>query len=448
LQEWGCECGANDFANPVSLHMEISSHMKNLLPPALQHRRYRMLWFGLLTSIVGNRMQFAVVLWHINTINGEAIALGGLGLVRILPILIFSLVAGVVADVANRRRLMLLTQGVLALMSLLLGWLTLRGMESLWAIYAIMAASAAVSAFDLPARQSLVPNLVPRHNLTNAFSMNAIAFQFGSIVGPALAGLVLANTNMAYAYFINALSYIAVIVALIRMGPVEQETVDRGTIMQGRFLRSIAEGLRFVVGQPIIFSSMLLDFFATFFSSATYLLPIFATDILHVDAVGYGWLLAAPAVGAGLVSLVLAFYRTIRRQGVVLLISVAGFGIATVVFGVSRTFWLTFTALAFTGVTDGISVIIRNTVRQLQTPDNLRGRMTSVNQMFFRGGPQLGEMEAGIVGQLFGAPLAVISGGIACLIAVAALALRYPELRNFQGDEPIQAGKSAVQPNA
>jgi MFS family permease len=278
--------------------------------------------------------------------------------------------------------------------------------------------------------------------------MNAIAFQFGSIVGPALAGLVLANTNMAYAYFINALSYIAVIVALIRMGPVEQETVDRGTIMQGRFLRSIAEGLRFVVGQPIIFSSMLLDFFATFFSSATYLLPIFATDILHVDAVGYGWLLAAPAVGAGLVSLVLAFYRTIRRQGVVLLISVAGFGIATVVFGVSRTFWLTFTALAFTGVTDGISVIIRNTVRQLQTPDNLRGRMTSVNQMFFRGGPQLGEMEAGIVGQLFGAPLAVISGGIACLIAVAALALRYPELRNFQGDEPIQAGKSAVQPNA
>lgn len=407
-----------------------------------------MLWFGLLTSIVGNRMQFAVVLWHINTINGEAIALGGLGLVRILPILIFSLVAGVVADVANRRRLMLLTQGVLALMSLLLGWLTLRGMESLWAIYAIMAASAAVSAFDLPARQSLVPNLVPRHNLTNAFSMNAIAFQFGSIVGPALAGLVLANTNMAYAYFINALSYIAVIVALIRMGPVEQETVDRGTIMQGRFLRSIAEGLRFVVGQPIIFSSMLLDFFATFFSSATYLLPIFATDILHVDAVGYGWLLAAPAVGAGLVSLVLAFYRTIRRQGVVLLISVAGFGIATVVFGVSRTFWLTFTALAFTGVTDGISVIIRNTVRQLQTPDNLRGRMTSVNQMFFRGGPQLGEMEAGIVGQLFGAPLAVISGGIACLIAVAALALRYPELRNFQGDEPIQAGKSAVQPNA
>jgi MFS family permease len=421
--------------------------MRKWIPPALQHRRYRLLWFGMLTSIVGNRMQFAAVLWHINTISGEAIALGGLGLVRILPIIFFSLVAGTVADVLNRRSLILLTQSGMALMSLLLGWLTLRGMDSLWAIYAIMAASAAVSAFDLPARQSLVPNLVPRNTLTNAFSMNAIASQFGSIVGPALAGLVLANANLAAAYFINALSYLAVIVALIRMGPVEQETLDRGVISQHRFAASIAEGLRFVIRQPIIFSSMLLDFFATFFSSATYLLPIFATNILHVDAAGYGWLVSAPSVGAGLVSLLLAFYRKLRRQGPVLLISVAGFGIATVVFGISRSFWLTFVALAFTGVTDGISMIIRNTVRQLQTPDNLRGRMTSVNQMFFRGGPQLGELEAGIVAQWFGAPIAVVSGGIACLIAVAAIALRYPQLRNYSGDEPIVAGKSLAQPS-
>ncbi len=422
--------------------------MKKWIPPAMQHRRYRLLWFGMLTSVVGNRMQFAAVLWHINTISGEAIALGGLGLVRIVPILFFSLVAGTVADVLNRRSLMFLTQGGMALMSLLLGWLTLRGMESVWAIYAIMAASAAVSAFDLPARQSLIPNLVPHNKLANAFSMNAIAWEFGAIVGPALAGLVLANMNIAFAYFINALSYLAVIVALIRMGPVEQETIYRGGVSQRRLAASIAEGLRFVVRQPIIFSSMLLDFFATFFSSATYLLPIFATDILHVDAVGYGWLVAAPSVGAGLVSLLLAFHRTIRHQGSVLLISVAGFGIATVVFGVSRSFWLTFVALAFTGVTDGISMIIRNTVRQLQTPDKLRGRMTSVNQMFFRGGPQLGELEGGIVAQWFGAPIAVVSGGIACLVAVAAIASRYPQLRNYRGDEPIIAGRSLAQHSA
>jgi MFS family permease len=419
--------------------------MMSRIPAALQHRRYRLLWFGLLTSIVGSRMQFAAVLWHINTISGEAIALGGLGLVQIVPILFFSLMAGTVADVVNRRSLMFLTQGGLALMSLLLGWLTLRGVESVWVIYAIMAAYASISAFDLPARQSLVPNLVPRDTLTNAFSMNAIAFQFGSIVGPALAGVVLANLNMAYAYFINAVSYFAVIVALIRMGPVEQETIDRRAMTQRQFISSIVEGLRFVIGQPIIFSSMLLDFFATFFSSATFLLPIFATDILNVDAVGYGWLVSAPSVGAGLISLILAFYRTLRRQGPLLLISVAGFGIATIVFGLSRSFWLTFVALAFTGITDGISVIIRNTVRQLQTPDNMRGRMTSVNQMFFRGGPQLGELEAGAVAQWFGAPFAVISGGIACLVAVTAIAWRYPQLRQYNGDEPIVAGRSMAQ---
>ncbi len=418
--------------------------MKNWALPALRHRRYRLLWFGLLASIVGSRMQFAAVLWHINTISGEAIALGGLGLVQIVPILFFSLVAGTVADVINRRSLMFLTQGGMALMSLLLGWHTLRGMESVWTIYAIMAASAAVSAFDLPARQSLVPNLVPRDTLTNAFSMNAIASQFGSIIGPALAGLVLAHTNIAYAYLINAFSYTAVIVALIRMGPVDQEAIDHGSITRHPFAARIAEGLRFVARQPIIFSSMLLDFFATFFSSATFLLPIFATNILHVDVVGYGWLVAAPAAGAGLVALVLAFFRKLRRQGPTLLISVAGFGIATVIFGVSRSFWLTFVALAFTGVTDGISVIIRNTVRQLQTPDNLRGRMTSINQIFFRGGPQLGELEAGVVAQWFGAPLAVVSGGIACLAAVAAIALRYPQLRNYSGDEAIMAGRSIV----
>jgi len=419
--------------------------MKNRIPTALQHRRYRLLWFGLLISIVGSRMQFAAVLWHINTISGEAIALGGLGLVQIAPILFFSLMAGTVADVVNRRKLMFLTQGGMALMSALLGWLTLHGVDSVWAIYAIMAAYASISAFDLPARQSLVPNLVPRDTLTNAFSMNAIAFQFGSIMGPALAGIVLANLNMAFAYFINAASYMAVIVALIRMGPVEQDTIDRKTMTQRQFVASIAEGLRFVVGQPIIFSSMLLDFFATFFSSATFLLPIFATDILRVDAVGYGWLVSAPSIGAGLISLMLAFYRTLRRQGPLLFISVAGFGIATIIFGVSRSFWLTFAALAFTGITDGISVIIRNTVRQLQTPDNMRGRMTSVNQTFFRGGPQLGELEAGAVAQLFSAPIAVISGGVACIAAVMVIAWRYPQLRRYNGDEPIVAGRSLPQ---
>jgi MFS family permease len=241
---------------------------------------------------------------------------------------------------------------------------------------------------------------------------------------------------------INAVSYLAVIVALLLMGPVPQVLTGAGmpSLFNRTLASSVKEGLRFVVRQPIILSSMLLDFFATFFSTATALLPKFAGEILAVGPVGYGWLAAAPSFGAITVAVFLAFRRTIRRQGRVLLVAVMGFGLATVVFGLSRAFWLTFAALALTGATDGLSTIIRNTIRQVQTPDNLRGRMTSVNQLFFMGGPQLGEMEAGLVAQWLGVPFAVISGGIGCMLSVVAIAARYPALRRYRGDEPSLAG--------
>jgi MFS family permease len=212
-------------------------------------------------------------------------------------------------------------------------------------------------------------------------------------------------------------------------------------------LHAVSFGLRFVTGQPVILSSMLLDFFATFFSSATYLLPIFAVDILGVGAQGYGWLVSAPPIGAGLVALALAFRQTIQNQGRVLLGAVAGFGVATIVFGFSHSYALTFIALAVTGATDSVSMIIRNTIRQVQTPDRLRGRMTSVNQIFFMGGPYLGEVEAGIVGQIFGAPFAVISGGVGCLAALAWINVRFPQLRRYRGDEPVRAGQPATPPS-
>jgi MFS family permease len=231
------------------------------------------------------------------------------------------------------------------------------------------------------------------------------------------------------------------------MGPVAQEPMEAESVNGRRLMESVRDGLRFVIRQPIILSSMLLDFFATFFSSARYLLPIFATQILGVGVVGYGWLVAAPAIGAGFAAILLAFYRSIRNQGPLLLICVAGFGIATITFGLSNIFWLTFVALTLTGVTDSISTIIRNTIRQILTPDNMRGRMTSVNQMFFRGGPLFGEVEAGVVAQWFGAPFAVVSGGIACLLSVGFIAARFPQLRAYNGDEPIVAGRTVPQPS-
>lgn len=412
-----------------------------MIPPALRYRSYRLLGFGLMISIAGTRMHNAAVLWQVHEISGQPIALAGVGLASIVPVILFSLVAGVAADSVNRRNLLLFTQSLLALLALGLGLLTLAGRASLWSIYLITACMAAISTFDVPARQSLIPNLLPRQALPSAFSINSIIYHLGAVVGPVLAGIVLASLGVGYAYVVNALTFLAVLAALLAIGPVPQEIASRptGTWKLGELGGSVVEGLGYVVRQPLIFSTMLLDFFATFFASATYLLPIFAREILEVGAVGYGWLLAAPSLGAGLTALVLAFRRQIPHQGRTLLVAVAGFGMATIVFGLSRSYWLTLLALAATGATDATSTIIRNTLRQLQTPDRLRGRMTSVVQIFFMGGPQLGEVEAGVVAQLFGASTAVVSGGVACLISTAWIARRFPALRRYQGDEPQPA---------
>jgi len=186
-----------------------------------------------------------------------------------------------------------------------------------------------------------------------------------------------------------------------------------------------------------------LDFFATFFSSANTLMPIFARDVLKVGVVEYGWLSAAQSIGAVSAALVMSQIRQIHRQGPTFLISVVVFGIATIFFGLAKTFWMAMLALIFVGAADSVSTIIRNTIRQLQTPDYLRGRMTSVNQIFFMGGPQLGEVEAGVAAQIFGAPIAVISGGVGCILAVAWITRRWPQIARYNGDEPIRAGAIA-----
>jgi MFS family permease len=263
----------------------------------------------------------------------------------------------------------------------------------------------------------------------------------GSIVGPALSGLVIAYWGQYYTYLINAFSFLAVIGALLLIGPIPQRTRGSGRI-QVKFA-DIAEGVRFILGQPVILSSMLLDFFATFFSSANTLMPIFARDILNVGAVEYGWLSAAQSIGAMAAAAIISQLKEIHRQGRILLLSVVAFGISTIMFGLSRTFYAAIIALIFIGASDSVSAIIRNTIRQLQTPDYIRGRMTSINQIFFLGGPQLGEVEAGLVAQLFSAPFAVISGGIGCILAVGWIARRWSQLRNYNGDEPIKAGAMA-----
>ena len=387
---------------------------------ALTHRNFRLIWLGMLASMTGSMMQNAALLWHVSLLvspERKAISLGLVGLVRVVPIVFFSMVSGVVADAVNRRRLMLLTQSGAACVSLALAYLAFRGLSAVWPVYALAALGASVGTFDLPARQALVPTLVPREHLPNAISLNAMMFQVASVIGPSIGGIVIAAAGVGWAYLANAISFGCVILALVLMRGVSGRPVRMGNEPESEIsLRAAVEGLKFVFASPLIRSTMLLDFFATFFSSATALLPIFAQDVLHVGARGYGWLYAAPAVGAVSMSAVMMpLTSRIERRGPVLLWAVAGYGLATVIFGVSTYFWLTFFALAMTGATDTISMIIRNIVRQLETPDRLRGRMMGVNMVFFQGGPQLGELEAGTVANWLGPIVSVVSGGVGCL---------------------------------
>jgi MFS family permease len=411
------------------------------IPPALLHRRFRLLWLGLLISIAGSQMQLWALFWHIRTLSSQPIAVSGIGLVRFLPVLIFSLFGGLVADLYDRRKVMFIAQTTMMLTALALGLLTWFGTIQLWHIYALTAIQAMAGAFDLPARQSLVPNLVPAQDLPSAFSVQSIAFELGSIVGPALSGLVIGYFGQHFTYLINAASFLAVLIALLLMGPVPQVVPPAHKAAPvGMNLESIREGIRFILKAPVIMSSMLLDFFATFFSSANTLLPYVARDILHVGPIAYGWLSAAQSIGAVTASLILTQVNQIRRQGPLLLAGVFAFGLATILFGLARTFTLTMFSLILVGAGDSVSTVIRNTIRQLQTPDYIRGRMVSINQIFFMGGPQLGEIEAGLVAQGFGTPAAIISGGLGCVLAVSLVAWRWPQLRRFNGDEPILAG--------
>ena len=407
---------------------------------ALQHRNFRLIWIGQFVSMAGSMMQSAAILWHVSILVEPAqrgLALGTVGLVRVVPIVAFSLVGGVMADAHDRRRLMLVTQTGMAICAALLAWVAFADVPSVWPVYALAAASAAFVAFDNPARQALIPTLVPTAHLPNAISLMAIVFQAASVIGPALGGLLIGEAGIGWAYACNAVSFAFVIGAVLAMRGISGRAEGGG---QRVSVASALDGLRFVFTAPLIRSTMLLDFFATFFASATALLPIFAQDILHVGARGYGVLSAAPSVGSILTSVALVrLIDRIERRGQALLWAVVVYGGATILFGLSTNFMVTFVCLALTGAADTVSMVIRNLVRQLTTPDRIRGRMTSVNMIFFMGGPQLGELEAGLVANAFGPVVSVVSGGIGCLIVTAFIAAGTPQLRQYRSSTHVVA---------
>lgn len=405
------------------------------IPPALLHRKFRLIWFGLLVSIAGSQMQVAAIHWHIRELTGvpDPLALGGIGLVRIIPVILFSVVSGPVADTLNRRNIMFITQIMQALIAATLAILTYTKQINIGLIYILTAFQAAAVAFDLPARHAMIPNIVPEKDLPNAYSMQSIAFNTGAIVGPMLGGIVIATLGQGYSYLINAFSFLAVILALIQIGRVPQDI----KLSSGVNLKAVREGIQFIFSRPIILSTMLMDFFATFFASANTMMPIVARDILKVGEVGYGFLASGQSIGSVMAGLFLSQVPRIKRQGQVFITSVIIFGLATILFGISPIMILAMLALIIMGAADAVSTIIRNTIRQLNTPDHIRGRMVSINQIFFQGGPQLGEVEAGLVGKLISVPAAIISGGIGVILAVWWIAKKWPELREYNGEEPL-----------
>ena len=400
---------------------------------ALRHRNFRLLWLGQLVSMSGSMMQSAAILWHIALLSPpgwKALSLGLVGLARLGPILVFGLWSGVVADAVDRRKLMLVAQVVMMAVATTLALVTITGWANPLVILTVAGIGAAAGAADGPARQSLLPSLVPIEDLPNAISLNSILYQTASVVGPALAGVALAMTSVATVYALNAVSFLATISAILLMRNLpERRPPGRGAIS----LQALGEGLRFVFGAPLLRSTLLLDGLATFFCSATALLPLFAQDVVQVGPHGYGWLFAAPSIGAVLASAVMVrLVGQIRRRGVVLLWAVAIYGVATIMFGLSRTFWPMFFALAATGSADTVSAVLRNIVRQFETPDHLRGRMIGISMLFFMGGPQLGEFESGVVAQWLGAGTAVVVGGVASLVTTACIAWRSPALRRYR----------------
>jgi len=404
------------------------------MPPAFRYRPFRLYWTGHLISIAGSQMQLWGVFWHLRTLTDRPAVISAVGLIRFLPILFLSLLAGVAADRMKRRRLALITQLLLALNALMLGFGTASGMMTIPLLFVMVALQSVVAAFDIPARQALIPSLIPREHLANAYSLNSIAAKVGGILGPALSGFVIAGTGISGVYWLNAGSYLAVVAALLAMGDIPQKREETPWI-PGQALRDIRGGIRFILGSPIILSVMILDFFGSFFASAKTLLPFVARDILNTGPVGYGWLSASQSMGTVLVAFYISQKPHLRRQGLLICLSVILFGLATVLFGCSRLYWLTLLALFLVGIFDGLSSIIRNTTRQVLTPDSMRGRMISITQIFFKGGTQLGEVESGLAAQLLGVPMAIVSGGIGCVIAALAVIKAVPQAWKFTGQE-------------
>jgi len=385
---------------------------------ALRHRDFSIYWAGSVLSQVGSQFTTVAMAWQIYELTNSPLELGLLGLARGAPMLGLLLFGGLLADAVNRRHLMMATQIGQMCVSAGLAVMTLAGKVSPPVLYAASLFLALFSSLEQPARSAIIPNLVPRSDLTNALALTGTQRYVATIVGPSLAGLLLAHSGPTLCYAVDAISWLAMLAALFIMRPLAQVAGGRRAIS----VQALREGLEFVWTHPVILSMMALDFGQNFFGSGRALLPIYARDILGVGPQGLGLLYSATSAGALLMGTLMSVRGQVRRAGAWILVSVAFYGVFTTLFGVSRLFWFSFLMLASAGAANTVSFVLRNTINQLLTPDDIRGRVTSVNSMFTNTGPQLGQFEAGALAAMIGPVGATAVGGVLVTSIAAGLA--------------------------
>ena len=392
----------------------------------LRHRDFSLYLAARFIAALGQQMLTMAVLWELYERTHLSIALGMVGLTQMVPMVLLILPAGHVADSYNRKRTILAMVFLATLSSAGLALISALHGHVLW-IYGCLFAAGVARTFLWPASQAFLPQLVPRRIFSRAVTWNTGAFHLSSVLGPAAGGALIALThNATVVYAINAVATL-VCLALIALVRSRQAVVPRAEMT----LASLLAGFKFVYQTKIILGTITLDLFAVLLGGATALLPVYAKDILGVGPGGLGHLQAALPLGSVLSAIYLAHRPPLERAGRALIWAVIAFGLATIAFGLSRSFWLSFAMLFICGAVDNVSVVVRHTLVQLLTPDEMRGRVSAVNSLFIGTSNELGGFESGLVAQLFGPVTSVVAGGVGTILVVIATALNWPEIRKY-----------------
>ena len=403
---------------------------------ALRNRDFRLLLTGRFLTSFGNEMLSFAISWELWLRTHQAFVLGMVGLVQVIPVILLSLPGGHMADQYNRKRIVLISELSLALCVLGLGWLSYTE-GPLYLIYALLLGIGIARAFNDPASSTLLPQTVPPELFSNATTWSTSTWQIASITGPALAGLLIGFFNsVTFIYVFDALAAIVFCIFLAMIKGRQLALAEKSATW-----KSLTESLKFMRETKLILAAITLDMFAVLFGGAVALLPIYATDILHVGAQGLGFLRAAPSIGALIMAFLLAHLPPMKQAGRNLLLAVIVFGLATIVFGLSTSFILSIAMLTLLGAMDNISVVIRLTMLLTQTPDAMRGRISAVNSIFIGVSNELGSFESGLAAALFGPVIAVVAGGIGTILVVLIVARIWPEmgqLKSLNVDMPVQ----------